>query len=237
MTETQLIVILYVLVAARLGSHVVPQLVQPEARRRSVHEFIDSVVVAGVTALMLINFVVRSFYIPSGSMEQTLHVNDYILVNEFIYRFSHPMRGEVIVFTPPPQAGDDNKDYIKRVVGLEGDVLQVKDGWLFRNGQKLEEPYVNDDPNDLREPGFGPIHSIVSDAPHSLELPFQVPKGHLFVMGDNRNNSRDSRYWGPLPVQNVVGKAMVIFYPFTRIGILQSNSGTPLPGVPPISKP
>lgn len=160
---------------------------------------------AGVVALLLIHFVVRSFYIPSESMLPTLRVNDFILVNELIYDFADPNRGDIVVFHPPvendPDPGAQQKppiDLIKRVVGLPHDVLEIKDGVLFLNGAAQQEPF-------LKEPIFGNYG------------PTTVPERHIFVMGDNRNNSRDSRYIDPIPYESLVGRAELIFYPFSRL--------------------
>lgn len=207
MTETALIYLLTALTLARLICHIRPSLLGSleRIRRAKLLEGVDSVVWAGVVALLLIHFVVRSFYIPSGSMLPTLHINDFILVNELIYDFSDPMRGDIVVFHPPvdpeaPPQANDKTDLIKRVVGLPYDTLEVRDGVLFLNGQAQVEPYI-------KEPiarNYGPI---------------TVKEGEIFVMGDNRNDSKDSRYIGAIPYQNLVGRAEIIFYPFNRIRV------------------
>ncbi len=173
---------------------------QPEAaaslerRFKGINETLDSIIIAGITALLLINFVVQTFYIPSSSMEPTLKIRDFILVNKFIYRFHPPASGDIMVFIPPAEAHADGKDYIKRVIGVGGDTLKAKDGRIFRNGKALDEPYVAD--RDFGD--FGEV---------------KVPSESFFVMGDNRNNSEDSRFWGFVPRRNVIGKAFVIFWP------------------------
>jgi len=171
-------------------------------------EYLDSFIVAGVTALFLISFVVQSFYIPSGSMEPTLQIRDYILVNKFIFRFREPRRGDIVVFHPPPRASADNKDFIKRVIAVEGDTLAIRDGVVYLNRKPLHEPYLYDRPSN----DFGPA---------------TVPAGHLFMMGDHRNNSDDSRSWGFLPRRNVVGKAEFIFFPVNRAQILPPRRTAP----------
>jgi signal peptidase I len=181
-----------------------------ESWRRWLNELLDAVVVAGVTALLLINFVVRSFYIPSGSMEPTLAINDFILVNEFIYHLVRPHRGDIVVFRP---VDGSKQDLIKRIIGLEGDVIEVREGKLYRNQQRIEESYI---PEKI-DRDFGPI---------------LVKPGKLFMMGDNRNSSFDSRYWGQLPLENVVGQAFMIFMnprEPSRIKLrwLPSDQGTP----------
>ena len=202
MNEEQLIVLIYILVVARLVTHHVPGVLASAPLRRSVNEYLDSFIVAGGAALLLITFVVRSFFIPSASMLPTLKVHDYILVNKFIYEFCHPMRGDILVFYPPHLPEDsDKKDFIKRVIAIEGDEITVRDGVVLLNGAALEEPYIAAPPvND-----FGP---------------HRVPPGHIFMMGDNRNNSDDSRSWGDLPLENVVGKAFLVFWPPQRIRLI-----------------
>ena len=201
MSETHLIVLLYLLAVIRLITHIRPGMLG-EGIQRQMSESIDSIVYAGVAALFLIHFVVRSYWIPSESMTKTLLVNDYILVNEVQYRISRPMRGDIAVFHPPQNYKGDKTDLIKRVIGLEGDVIEVKDGSLYRNDAKVEEKdYV-----------WEPIENYFP--------PHRVAPGHCFMMGDNRNNSHDSRFFGDVPLENYVGRAEVIFWPLSRARIL-----------------
>jgi signal peptidase I len=177
-----------------------------EARFKAVVEYLDSILIAGLTALFLINFIIRSFYIPSGSMEHTLEINDYILVNEWVYHFYKPARGDIIVFKPPPKAEAGDKDYIKRVVAVEGETVSMKDETVYIDGRPIDEPYK----------------FIAQDLPGSGQWPpTKVPDGCVWVQGDNRHNSADSRIWGPLPVKDIIGKASVIFFPPSRIRHLQ----------------
>lgn len=201
MREGILISILYVLVALRVAVTIFHKRISI-VWKNIFKEYLDSFIVAGVVALLLINYIVRSFYIPSESMVPTLLVNDYILVNRFVYKMASPSRGEIIVFHPPHVKNPEETDFIKRVVAVENDVVEVADGVLYLNGLPQDEPFIKE--------------SIEADFPA-----YRVPKGHVFVMGDNRNNSDDSRYWGPLPIQNIVGKAFVIFWPFSRQGLLK----------------
>lgn len=180
-----------------------------ERQKKTMLEYMDSVIIAGATALVLIAYVIRSFYIPSQSMEDTLLVNDMILVNETVYHFYNPARGDVIVFHPPPKAHSEGKDYIKRVVAVGGDTISLKNDVVYINGQPSTEPYKNlknKDGMDAFEADMDPV---------------TVPPGNVFVMGDNRYNSQDSRAWDFLPVQNVIGKAFVIFYPLPRVRLLR----------------
>ncbi len=145
-------------------------------------------------------FVVEAFWIPSGSMIPTLEVNDRVLVNKFIYRFTEPERGDIVVFR---SVDDPETDLIKRVVGLPGDRIAVRSGSLIVNGEPQKEPFTN-----KRFPD------------RSFFAPTTVPKNHVFVMGDNRANSQDSRVFGPLPKKNIEGEAFVRFWPLSRIGTL-----------------
>jgi signal peptidase I len=185
------------------------------------------------------SFVVEPFKIPSGSMMPTLLAGDFILVNKFTYGLrvpilnntfietQHPKRGDVFVFHYPP---DPSIDYIKRVVGLPGDKILYQDKQLYINGQKLDMTYLND--YTYESAGLNQVHAKrfkeqLGDVQHdvlleedsmSREGAFEVPAGHYFAMGDNRDNSRDSRYWGFVPEQNLVGKAFFIWWNFDQFG-------------------
>jgi signal peptidase I len=145
-------------------------------------------------------FVMEAFWIPSGSMIPTLEVGDRVLVNKFIYRFTDPNRGDIIVFESVDKT---NEDLIKRVVGLPGDEIAVRSGKLYVNGEPQREPYTNKKLPD-----------------RSFYAKTTVPKDHVFVMGDNRGNSADSRVFGPLPEKNIEGEAFLRFWPPDRIGLL-----------------
>ncbi len=145
-------------------------------------------------------FVVEAFWIPSGSMIPTLQINDRVLVNKFIYRFTEPKPGDIVVFQ---SVEDEDTDLIKRVVSVAGDRVSVRNGRLFVNGKPKKEPFTN-----KRFPD------------RSFFAPVTVPKGHVFVMGDNRANSSDSRVFGPLPEKNIEGEAFLRFWPLDRVGLL-----------------
>lgn len=200
MTESGLIYLLFFLTSARLILFLKPSAIKTTDTLllTKVKEVIDSVVWAGVVALLLIHFVVRSFYIPSGSMLPTLKVNDFILVNELIYEFTSPVRGDIVVFHPPPGYTGDKTDLIKRVVGVEGDEIEVKEGALYVNGVRIQE-------NFIKEPMQG------------VFKPERVKKAHIFAMGDNRNDSKDSRIIGQIPLENLVGRAEMVFFPPGRL--------------------
>ena len=163
----------------------------------SLAEVVGIVVTAFVLALLIQQFVVKPFYIPSVSMEPTLLVGDRVLVNRFVYRFGSPKVGDVVVFHPPvaPQ-----EDYIKRVMAVAGQTIGVHDGKLVVDGKPVDEPYLKD-------------QVMARDSPD-----VKVPAGKVFVMGDNRNDSGDSRVFGPVPISSLLGKAFVIYWPLSRIG-------------------
>lgn len=156
-----------------------------------------------IAALIIKTFLFQAFFIPSSSMEQTLQINDRVLVNKIAYQYGDYSRGDVIVFHRPPAAApSDTDEFIKRIIGLPGETLEAIDGVIYVDGTPIDEPYI--DPGDL-------TYNLPSTT---------VPEGHLFVMGDNRNNSQDSRYFGPISQDLVVGKAFLIVWPVGSIGSL-----------------
>jgi signal peptidase I len=172
---------------------------------KSMAEVVESALMAIALVFLFIRpFVVQAFFIPSPSMSPTLSEGDHILVNKFVYRFREPHINDIIVFKAPPEASDDRteKDFIKRLVALPGDVIEVKDGALYRNGKRVREPFLFD-----QKIGY------------SMK-PTKVPPGKLFVLGDNRNDSRDSHWWGTLERKRVIGEAMFRFWPLGRVGAL-----------------
>lgn len=139
--------------------------------------------------------VAKPYKIPTGSMEPTIQVNDRILANRMIYHFRDIERGDIIVFDPPAYPGvDTSTPYVKRVVGLPGDTVEVRDGMTFVNGEEF-------------------VVDQVEDRPYYLRGEDTVPEGMLFVLGDNRNSSQDSHVWGYLPIENVIGRADIIYWP------------------------
>lgn len=176
--------------------------VLPASWRRSVLETLDATIFAAVLSLVIITFVVQAFYIPSGSMEPTLQVGDRILVSKFSYRLGPIRRGDIIVFRFPLSP---TRDFVKRVVALPGETVELREGLVLINGKPLSELYPTPLPGGER-------------ACTSSYGPKRVPEGQYFVLGDNRCNSEDSRFFGFVPAQNVVGKALLIYWPLQRAG-------------------
>jgi signal peptidase I len=177
----------------------------PPAWRSSVVETLDASIFAALLSLLIITFVVQAFYIPSGSMEPTLQIDDRILVSKFSYRLGRIARGDVIVFHYPLNPG---KDFVKRVVALSGERVELRDGVVLINNQPITELY----PTAL---AAGDRACTTSYGPQT------IPQGQLFVLGDNRCNSEDSRFFGFVPVGNVVGKALLVYWPPQRIGLVR----------------
>ncbi|MEO1589855.1 MAG: signal peptidase I [Cyanobacteria bacterium J06632_22] len=169
-----------------------------------------------VAIALIISVVVRVFiaeprYIPSNSMDPTLHVGDRLLVEKVSYRLHSPVPGDIVVFVPPPQLQavgfTPDQAFIKRVVALPGQTVTVTQGQVSVDGTPLLEPYILEPPAyDMR--------------------PYQVPADQLFVMGDNRNDSNDSHVWGALPAENVIGRAVLRFWPPSDIGMVTAEQPT-----------
>jgi signal peptidase I len=197
-----------------------------QKKQKSVfREYVEAILIALMLALFIRTFILQAFKIPSGSMEPTLLIGDHILVSKFAYGLHIPneipfvnvkLFSDIVLFSETPERGDiivfkypkdESRDFIKRVIGLPGDKLQVKHQKVFIN----DKPY-----DDLRAyhretPGPDPL------VPRDDFGPVRVPEGHLFVMGDNRENSQDSRYWGFLDLKKVKGKALMIYWSWNAL--------------------
>lgn len=174
--------------------------------KQAAKEWIEAIIIAFVLAMIIRTFVVQAFKIPTGSMRPTLIEGDRIFVNKFIYRFKELKRGDVVVFKYPE---NPKKDFIKRLIATQGERLEIKEGHIWINGKLIEEPqqirkiiYYN---NDLNMIYCKPGEAII------------IPDGNYFVLGDNSASSRDSRYWGFVKRKDILGQAMVIYWPLTRI--------------------
>lgn len=252
---------------------------------KTVAETAESLAVAMALVFFVIRpFIVQAFFIPSASMHPTLLENDHILVNKFLYRFREPRLGDVVVFKSPPEAKNDEKDFIKRVIGVPGDTVRITpgyvlvgdqpynhsdlrdllgvvglenrvrldDGKVFVNGKEvtkaevaaaaghtgakvtvvcgevyindkaLNEPYIAEDPDlPYPLPSTSPEWIVTKKIGKEKVHLVKIPKGRLLVMGDNRNDSNDARFWGLLGRDRMLGKSMFIFWPLNRIRIVR----------------
>lgn len=216
---------IYAEVAADTGSEVEVE-GDTKKRRKQLPGWIEFpllIIAALLIAVVIKTFFFQAFYIPSSSMEETLQILDRVLVSKVSYTIGDISRGDVIVFDDPrpgfEQPDEDalqrairnlnesiglstpQSEFIKRVIGIPGDVVEGRDGGVWVNGVALDEPYIKQPDRPIRD--FGPV---------------TVPPGSVFVMGDNRHSSQDSRFFGPIPIDDVVGKAVVIIWPLSRIG-------------------
>ncbi|GAB4389249.1 MAG: signal peptidase I [Thermodesulfovibrionales bacterium] len=181
-------------------------------KKRVIWEYAEAIVTALLLALFIRAFVVQAFKIPTGSMEPTLLVGDHILVNKFIYgirvpfsdrkvfALSRPERGDIVVFKFPE---DPERDFIKRIVAVGGDVIEERDKVLYVNGEPVVEPYARHTDRDVRPPGMDPRDNFG---------PVVVPEGKYFMMGDNRDQSYDSRFWGFVDASAIKGEALIIYW-------------------------
>lgn len=192
----------------RLGFRTKVQDPKAVKKKSFIYEAGETLLVAFVLAMILRTFVVQAFYIPSSSMEDTLLIDDMLLANKFIYFFQNPKRGDIVIFRNiEGDATVRGKEYIiKRVVAVENDRIALKGGELHVNGAPVAEPYIKEKCR----------HDFILVRTQANET--VVPPGHVFVMGDNRNNSRDSRFFGFLPRTAIVGKALVRYWPILRVG-------------------
>lgn len=200
-----------------------------KSKKRLLWEYTEAIITALILALLIRAYVIQAFKIPSGSMIPTLVIGDHILVNKFIYgtkipfsetmvlEFTKPEKGNIIVFKYPE---DPTRDFIKRVVAVEGDVVESKNKTIYVNGKQASEPYAQHTDNSIRPMGIEPRDNFG---------PLLVPKNKYFVMGDNRDQSYDSRYWGYVDRKDIKGKALILYWSwdsknnwvrFARIGRL-----------------
>ncbi len=166
-------------------------------KKSMLRELLETVISAGIIAFIIITFIGQVTVVRGASMEPTLHDRERLIANKISYRFESPERNEIIIFKPPIGI---KRNYIKRIIGISGDKIEIVDGKIYVNDQALEEPYVK--------------YRSYEDMPPTI-----IPADFFFVLGDNRPNSSDSRYWGFVPRKNVVGKAWVVFWPLNKIRI------------------
>ncbi|MGE5357660.1 MAG: signal peptidase I [Bacteroidales bacterium] len=189
-------------------------------KKSTIREYFESIVIAVILALFIRTFVVQAFKIPTGSMENNLLIGDHLLVNKFVFGPSESSveravlperqvkRRDVIVFKYPEEP---ERDFIKRVIGLPGETLELKNKKVYIDGRPLDEPYVH----FLEPPAAqGNLAEITSSDVRENYGPVKIPADQYFVMGDNRDNSQDSRYWGFLPRSYIKGRAMMVYWSY-----------------------
>ncbi len=183
-----------------------------KTKKSVVREYIEAILIAVLLALFIRSFIVQAFKIPSGSMLPTLQIGDHLLVNKFIYGVKMPVNGATLIPWKTPERDDivvfrfpkdRSIDYIKRVIGVAGDTIEIKDKQLYLNGALTNNPHAHFTGNDIMKASNGPRDNMG---------PVTVPEGHIFVMGDNRDNSYDSRFWGFVDVNEVLGKAFILYW-------------------------
>ena len=242
LSPLQLFIFICALAVLRVGLSLRP--IAASARGKSarwiVREYLDAFIVAGAAALFIITFIARTHYIPSESMEPTLHVHDVILTNEIEYRLRAPQHDDVAIFEPPIESASD---FIKRVIGTPGDTLSIRHGTVFRNGADLSEPYIAAKPAyDLEIKNYGIVVDGIPLDPASANIPpraqwqapDRIPDGYYFMMGDNRNNSDDSHIWGFAQSHGTfasgpkkgrragfTGHAAILFWPLDRLRVVK----------------
>jgi signal peptidase I len=190
-----------------------------ERVKSEMREWAESIVIALVLALLIRTFVIQAFKIPSGSMIPTFEIGDRIFVSKFIYgakipftdirlpALRQPERGDIIVFVSPEAP---KKDFVKRLIALEGETVEIKDGNILINGKVIDGPDSVKANHYYNRGDFGKELEAVT-----------VPKGSYFTLGDNSDNSRDSRYWGFVPKKNLIGKAVLLYWPIQRIRVIK----------------
>jgi signal peptidase I len=198
-------------------------------KKSTVREYFESIVIAVILALFVRTWAVQAFKIPTGSMENNLLIGDHLLVNKFVFGptmsdlerkllpVREPRRGDIVVFKYPDEP---ERDFIKRVIGLPGDTLELRNKKVYINGQPLDEPYVH-----FLEPA-STSQEVTSFDVRERYGPVRVPDGQYFVMGDNRDNSQDSRYWGFLPRSYIKGRALMIYWSYDAGPDQYSQDGT-----------
>jgi signal peptidase I len=189
-------------------------------KKSTAREYLESIVIAVILALFIRTFVVQAFKIPTGSMENNLLIGDHLLVNKFVLgptmwpieRALLPIgtirRRDVLVFKYPEEP---DRDFIKRVIGLPGETLEVREKKVYINGSPLDEPYAHYLTPAADESQY---HEVTSFDVRERYGPVTVPPNQYFMMGDNRDNSQDSRYWGFLPRENIKGRALLIYWSY-----------------------
>ncbi len=176
-------------------------------------EIVETLVLTLIIFLVIQNFVAQPYKVQQQSMEHTLEPDQYVLVDKLTPRLDTYKRGDIVVFTPPPDwVQQDGTPFIKRVIGVGGDKVAIHDGSVYINGTAIDEPYVYHDDGEAPQPTTAPLDQST----------WEIPAGDLFLMGDHRSNSADSRAFGPVPVAQVIGRAWLRYWPLDVFGILKT---------------
>lgn len=185
---------------------------ETQKQKSTIREYTEAIIIALVLALFIRTFIVQAFKIPSGSMLPTLKIGDHLLVNKFIYGVKIPFSGSVLIPFKNPRPNDivvfkfpqnPKLDYIKRVIGVPGDTIEGRNKTLYINGKRIDDKYGVHLNNSIMDTAAGPRDNFG---------PITVPEGKIFVMGDNRDNSFDSRFWGFVDYNAVLGKALILYW-------------------------
>lgn len=171
-------------------------------------QFVISIIIIIAAIITLRVYIIEPFVIPSSSMESTLQINDHVLSEKVTYWNESPKPGDIVTFNSTIEPG---QILIKRIIATEGQTVDIQDDKVIVNGQEIQEPYTHNLPTEQ----FSDEYEITE-----IDYPYTVPKGYVWVMGDNRINSSDSRAFGAIPVENITGKAFMIYFPFERIQYL-----------------
>jgi len=195
---------------------------------RSFQETVEVFLSALVLALIIRAFAIQAFKIPSSSMEDTLLIGDHLLVNKFIYGVRNPFNNQVLIPVREPRRDeifvfrfplDPSRDFVKRCIGLPGDTIEIRDKQLYRNGQLVEQPYAVH--KDMRLFSRKSKWATEDEKQRDNFKPFKVPEGQYFAMGDNRDLSNDSRFWGTVPAKELRGTPVLIYWPLDRIRLVK----------------
>ncbi len=176
-------------------------------------EIVETLVLTLVIFVVIQNFVAQPYKVQQQSMEHTLEPDQYVLVDKLTPRFDTYKRGDIVVFTPPAEWESEGTPFIKRVIGEPGDTVEIKDdGLVYIDGHALDEPYLFAEPGEPPQPTTAPLDASK----------WTVPAGELFLMGDHRQNSADSRTFGPVPINQIIGRAWLRYWPLDTFGILKT---------------
>jgi signal peptidase I len=201
------------------GGDLPPVPILAHVERRSpfgcLFEVVETLVLTLVIFFVIQNFIAQPYQVQQKSMERTLEPGQYVLVDKLTPRWDSYSRGDVVVFNPPESWTSDPTPFIKRVIGLPGDTVEIKDdGMVYVNGVNLDEHYLYVNDAGVQEPTTASLDQGT----------WVIPEGQLFVMGDHRQQSADSRVFGPIPIPNVIGRAFLRYWPISTLGILQTPS-------------